>query len=108
MEAMTHFEYITKHLFPTWVHQWTYNFKHWLDLITENYEAYENPFGESPERECYEWFWASINLDDTYTKEYLEELYQMVEDMKSNNVTAISLDSLLNEEEDPFFLDELP
>ena len=75
---MTHFDYITKHMLPGWVESWTYNFRIWSDLMTSNYEPYANPYGESPERECYEWFWASLNLDDIYTKEFLEELYQMV------------------------------
>ena len=49
---------------PSWVQSWTYNFKIWADLMTNNYEAYDNPWCESPERECYEWFWASINMVD--------------------------------------------
>ena len=53
---MTHFKYITDHLLRAWVQSWTYNFKLWTDLMTNNYEAYANPYGESPERECYEWF----------------------------------------------------
>ena len=61
---MTHLKYITDHLFPSWVQSWTYNFKIWADLMTNNYEAYDNPWCESPERECYEWFWASINMVD--------------------------------------------
>ena len=61
---MTHLKYITDHLFPSWVQSWTYNFKIWADLMTNNYEAYDNPWCESLERECYEWFWASINMDD--------------------------------------------
>ena len=92
---MTHFKYITDHLFPSWVQQWTFNFKHWSDLMTNNYEAYANPYGESPERECYEWFWASINMDETYSKEFLEELYQRVEDIDSGKVKPIPADDIL-------------
>lgn len=105
---MTHLEYITKHLLPSCVQSWTYNFRMWADLMTNNYEGYALLEEDDPEQECYEWFWTSINLDNTYTKEFLEELYQMVKDIKSNNVVASRLDSLLNKEEDPFFLDELP
>ena len=53
--------------------------------MTNNYETYANPYGESPERECYEWFWASINLDETLPKEFLEELYQRMEDIDKHN-----------------------
>ena len=39
--------------------------------MTNNYEVYANPYDESQERECYEWFWASSTVDDTYSKEFL-------------------------------------
>ena len=97
---MTHFDYITKHLLRAWVQQWTFNFKHWADLVTNNYEPYANPYGESPERECYEWFWASINMDETYTKEFLEELYQMVDDIDSGVVKPVPLDNIIKKLED--------
>ena len=55
----------------------------WADLMTNNYEAYANPYGESPERECYECFWSSIGMDETYSKDFLESLYQMMDDIES-------------------------
>ena len=78
---MTHFTYITDHLLPTWLRTWTYNFRIWADLMTNNYEAYANPWCESPERECYEWFWASINIDETFSKKSLEEFYRRLDDI---------------------------
>ena len=92
---MTHLKYITDHLLRAWVQQWTCNFKIWSDLMTSNYEVYANPWGESPERECYEWFWASINMDDTYSKEFLESLYQMIDDIESGKVKTYSMDDVL-------------
>ena len=53
---MTNFDYITKHMLPGWVESWTYNFRIWADLMTGNYKPYAEPWGESPERDCYEWF----------------------------------------------------
>ena len=91
---MTHFDYITKHLLRAWVQQWTFNFKHWADLMNNNYEAYANSYGESAERECYEWFWASINMDDTLSKEFLEELLQMKKDVESGKVKTYPLDNV--------------
>ena len=82
---MTHFDYITKHLFPTWVHQWKYNFGIWTYLMTNNYEGYALLEKDDSEKECYEWFWASINIDDTLPKEFLEDLYQMKELITMNN-----------------------
>ena len=92
---MTHLEYIKQHLFPSWVQQWTYNFKIWADLMTNNYEVYANPYGESPERECYEWFWASINIDDTLSKEFLESLHQMMDDIDRGKVRTYPAEDVL-------------
>ena len=97
---VTHFKYITDHLLRAWVQSWTYNFKIWADLMTNNYEAYANPYSESPERECYEWFWASISMDETYSKDYLESLYQMMDDIDSGKVKPIpiTLEELVEED----------
>ena len=92
---MTHFTYITKHLLRAWVQQWTHNFKHWTDLMTNNYKEYDNPWCESPERECYEWFWASINMDDTLSKEFLEELYQRMDDIDTGKVKTYPAEDIL-------------
>ena len=82
-------------MLPGWVESWTYNFRIWADLMTGNYKPYANPWGESPERECYEWFWASLNLDDIYSKEFIEELLQRMKDVKSGKVKTYSLDNVL-------------
>ena len=92
---MTHFTYITDHLLPSLVHRWSYNFKIWADLMTNNYEAYANPWCESPERECYEWFWGSINIDDTISKEFLEELYQRMDDVDTGKVRTYPAEDVL-------------
>ena len=97
---MTHLKYITDHLLRAWVRQWTYNFRIWADLMTNNYKTYANPYGESPERECYEWFWASINMDETYSKEFLEELYQMVDDIDVGKVKTYPMDDVLKRMEE--------
>ena len=86
---MTHFDYITKHMLPGWVESWKYNFRIWSDLMTNNYKPYANPWGESPERECYEWFWASINMDETLSKEFLEYLHQKLDDVDKGKVKPI-------------------
>lgn len=76
---MTQIDYIFGHLFPMWVSTWRYNFKVWVDLMTDNYESYACPWVESPKQECYEWFWSSINLDDTCTKSFLEDLQRTID-----------------------------
>jgi len=49
----------------------------WRDLISGNYEGYALLDDDDPYQECYEWFWTSINLDETYPKEFLEYLMEM-------------------------------
>ena len=50
---------------------------------------YDDPFGE-----CCEWFWASLNEDDVYDKEFLEYLYQLVEDVETGKVKTYSLEEV--------------
>ena len=86
---MTHFEYITKHLLPSWVHQWSCNFRIWADLMTNNYDGYALLEEDDPYQECYGWFWASINLDETYPKEFLDHLHQMVDDIDTGKMKTV-------------------
>ena len=89
------FKYITDHLLRAWVQSWTCNFRMWVDLMTNNYDDYALLEEDDPEQECYEWFWASINMDDTYPKEFLEYLNQMVDDIDSGKVKTYSMDDIL-------------
>ena len=93
---MTHFSYITNHLLPSWIKQWTCNLKIWSDLMTNNYEEYALLKDDDPYQECYEWFWSSINIDDTLPKEFLEGLYGMVEDIDTGIVKTIPADDVFN------------
>ena len=97
---MTHFTYITDHLLRAWVQQWTCNFKIWADLMTNRYDGYALLEEDDPERECYEWFWASINMDDTLPKEFLESLYQMMDDIDSGKVRTYPAENVLKRLED--------
>jgi len=82
-------------MFPGWVESWKYNLKIWADLMTSNYKRYSDPWSESPERECREWFWASLNMDDIYTKEFLEGLYRKISDIDSGKEKTYPLDDVL-------------
>ena len=92
---MTHFDYITEHLFPSWAQQWACNFRMWADLMTNNYEGYALLEEDDPEQECYEWFWASINIDETLPKEFLEELYRRMDDIDTGKVKTIPAEEFL-------------
>ena len=78
--------------------------------MTSNYDNYALPRTvEDPEAECAEWFWASLNEDDVYDKEFLEYLMQMVEDVELGKVETYSMDEVMDklkselewEDEDP-------
>ena len=97
---MTHFTYITDHLLRAWVQQWSYNFRIWADLMTNRYDGYALLEEDDPEQECYEWFWASINMDDTLPKEFLESLYQMMDDIDSGKVRTYPAENVLKRLED--------
>ena len=89
---MTHLEYIFTHLIPTWFRSFGDNFRMWKDLITENYEPYVLLKDDDPFETTYDWFWTSINLDETYPKEFLESLMQMADDVETGKVKAVPFD----------------
>ena len=87
--------YIFTHLIPTWGQSFNSNFRMWRDLITGDYDKYTLLEEDTPFEECYNWFWTSINLDETYPKEFLEDLMQMVEDVETGVVETIPADEVL-------------
>lgn len=77
-------EYWIGHCWMTGWQSMRMTFRIWGDLMTSNYNNYALPRTvEDPEAECIEWFWASLNEDDVYPKEFLEHLMQMVEDIET-------------------------
>ena len=68
--------------------------------MTGNYENYALLKDDDPFKECYEWFWTSINLDETYPKEFLEYLQQMVDDIDSGKVKTYPLEDVMKELDD--------
>ena len=92
---MSWMEYIFTHLIPTWFQSFNDNFVMWRDLITENYEPYKLLKDDNPEQECYDWFWSSINLDEIYSKSFLESLLQMVDDINTGKEKVIPIDDVM-------------
>jgi len=86
---MTWAQYIFTHLIPSWFQSFNGNFRIWRDLITGNYKDYALMWYDDPYEECYEWFWSSLNIDDTLPKEFLEHLQQMVDDIESGRVKTV-------------------
>ena len=70
-----------------WYNCW-YAFKNWADLMGNNYEGY----GLLPEDDDLEWcidyFWQSLE-DEIYSKEFLEELLKMTEDVRTGKVKPV-------------------
>jgi hypothetical protein len=67
-------------------------FRIWANLMTSDYDGYALLKEDDPETECIEWFWASLNEDDVYPKEFLEYLLQMVDDIETGKEKLIPLD----------------
>lgn len=64
----------------------------WRDLISGNYEDYALLPTDDPYEECYQWFWTSINLDETYPKEFLEYLMEMCDRIDRGEEELIPVD----------------
>jgi hypothetical protein len=89
------YEYWIGHCWMTGWQSIRSTFRIWSDLMKSNYEDYALPRTvEDPFTECCEWFWASLNEDDVYDKEFLEYLLQMVEDIDSGKVKTYSLEEV--------------
>jgi hypothetical protein len=84
-QLMTWTNYIFRHLIPAWFYSFQRNFYMWSDLMAGNYEGYAIFPGDDPYTECYEWFWASISMNETYPKEFLDELHQKMVNMIDQN-----------------------
>ena len=76
------------------------NFRIWANLITSDYDGYALLNEDDPESECIDWFWASLNEDDVYSKEFLEYLMQLAEDVETGKEKLIPMDGVMNQLKD--------
>lgn len=67
-------------------------FRTWVNLMTSNYKDYALLHDDDPFTECLEWFWYDLNGDELYSKEFLEYLYQLAEDVETGKVKTIPMD----------------
>jgi hypothetical protein len=86
---MSWVEYIFTHLVPTAFQTFNNNFVMWRDLITGDYEKYKLLKDDDAYQECYDWFWSSINLDETYPKHFLEHLMQLADDVATGKEKVV-------------------
>jgi len=89
---MNWWEYWIGHCWMTGWQSMRMTFRIWADLMTSNYDGYALMKEDDPEAECIEWFWASLNEDDVYPKEFLEYLMQMVDDIETGKEKLIPMD----------------
>ena len=66
-------------------------FRIWADLMGSNYKDYALLKQDDPEQECLEWFWGTLGEDDTYPREFLEYLLQMVDDIETGKEKLIPM-----------------
>ena len=83
------FDYWISHCWFTGWQSIRSTFRIWSDLMTSNYEGYALLKEDDPYEECYNWFWVSLNEDDTYPKEFLEYLMQLAEDVETGKVETV-------------------
>lgn len=89
---MNWFEYWVGHC---WMSGWQSirgAYRIWSDLMTGNYKDYALLLSDDPYTECYEWFWVSLGEDNTYPREFLEYLQQLVVDIDSGKEKLIPID----------------
>lgn len=89
IRKMSWIDYIFTHLIPTWFQSFGDNFNMWSDLMTGNYQPYALLKDDDPYQECYDWFWSSINTDETYPKFFLEYLLKLSDDVESGKVKTV-------------------
>ena len=70
-------------------------FRIWGDLMGSNYQNYALMQEDDPEAECVDWFWASLNEDDVYPKEFLEYLIQMTDDVMTGKVETYPMEDVI-------------
>ena len=89
---MNWWEYWIGHCWMTGWQSIRHNFRMWSDLMGSNYEGYALLKEDDPEAECLNWFWTSLVEDDVYSKEFLEYLMQMVDDINTGKEEVIPMD----------------
>jgi hypothetical protein len=82
------FEYIWfSCIIQGWYDCW-YAFKNWADLMGNNYQDYALLASDDPLEQCILYFWDSLE-DDIYSKEFLESLMQMADDVETGKVETV-------------------
>jgi len=90
-------DYWVRHCWMTGWQSIRHSFQNWGDLMTGNWKDYALLNSDDPFEECYNCFWYDLGEDDTYPKEFLEYLQQMVEDIQTGKEKVIPVDEAFME-----------
>lgn len=94
---MNWFEYWIGHCWMTGWQSMRMTFRIWSDLMGGNYKNYALLKEDDPESECIDWFWWSLGEDTVYSKEFLEYLIQLADDVDTGKVKTYSLDQVMED-----------
>lgn len=99
---MSWFEYIFGHCIPTGFQSMRYAFINWMDLVwfEDNQKHYALLPDDDPFEQCQLYFWNELE-DEVYPKEFLEELYSMIDQVDRGEIELIPFDKhMFNELEE--------
>ena len=88
---MNWFDYWIGHCWMTGWQSIRGSYRIWADLMGGNYKDYALMWYDDPFTECLSWFWGSLGEDEVYSKEFLEYLIQMAEDVRTGKVKTYPL-----------------
>lgn len=94
MKKLNWIEYYIGHCWMTGWQSIRSTFRIWFDLMCSNYDGYAVFKEDDPEAECIEWFWASLNEDDVYSKDFLEYLQELASQVDRGDVKTYSLEEI--------------
>lgn len=95
---MNWFDYWIGHCWMTGWQSIRGSYRIWADLMGGNYKDYALPRTvEDPETECLSWFWWSLGEDNVYSKEFLEYLIQIADDVRTGKAKTYSMDEVMEE-----------
>jgi hypothetical protein len=87
---MSWFEYIFKYCIPTGFQNIRYSFINWMDLVwfEDNHKYYAFLPNDDPFEQCKLYFWDELN-EEPYSKEFIQELYRMSDEIDRGEVELI-------------------
>ena len=94
---MNWWEYWVGHCWMTGWQSIRNNFITWMDLVwfEDNQKDYTLLKDDIPFKQCYIEFWFGLNDDDVYSKEFLEYLMQMVDDIETGKEKVYPMDTVM-------------